>query len=395
MKLVNTVRLAGALLAGVALSLFAGTASAAAVGTPTGTPITNLATVSYTVNSVSQTPIGSSSTGNTSGAGTATSFVVDTKLNIVVTTIDTQEVTVTPGQVAAVMVFQVSNQGNSTQGVNFTTVQEPSVTTADPFNVTLKDDFDPSSETVFVSQGNTNTYNSTNDTAHSLFSLASGSSNYVFIVSSIANTQLDGDIAVEALVGTVAATGATYAAGAGLSIASDQHALTWTPGTAQQIFADAAGTDDIALDGKSSSRDAYLVKSAKLTIMKTAAVVSDPTCNAACVTGGGVAHAIPGAVMKYTITVANTGTTAATGVTLADSLQAMIVTNTYLTYNANSITLADPNVSAGAPQSCLDSGSTFSSDTCSYTTATNLVNAVIASLTNGQTATVTYQVTIK
>lgn len=394
MKLVNTVRLAGALLAGLVLSLFAGTASAAAVGTPTGTSITNLATVSYTVNSVSQTPIGSSSTGNSSGAGTATAFLVDTKLNLVVTTVDTQEVTVTPGQVAAVMVFQVSNQGNSTQGVNFATVQEVT-NTVDPFNGALKDDFDPTTPTVFVSKANSATYSAVNDTSSSLFSLASGSTNYVFIVSSIANTQLDGDIAVEALVGTVAATGATYATGAGTSITTDQHTAIWSPGTVQQIFADAAGTDDVALDGKSSSRDAYLVKSAKLTITKTAAVVSDPTCNAACVTGGGIAHAIPGAVMKYTITVANTGTTAATGVTLADSLNAMIVTNTYLTYNTNSITLADPNVSAGAPQSCLDTGSTFGSDTCSYTTATNLVNALINSLTNGQTATVTYQVTIK
>lgn len=395
MKLVNTVRLTGALLAGVVLSLFAATASAAPVGTASGTSITNLATVTYSVNSISQPSVGSSSTGNSSGAGTATSFLVDTKLNIVVTTIDTQEVSVTPGQTAAVMVFQVSNQGNSTQGVTFTTVQEPSTTTADPFNATLKDDFDPTAPTVFVSAANSSTYNATNDTSHSLFSLASGNSNFVFVVSNIANTQLDGDIAVEALVGTVAATGANYAAGAGASITADQHTSVWTPGTAQQIFADAAGTDDAAFDGKSSSRDAYLVKSAKLVITKTAAVVSDPTCNAACVSGGGIAHAIPGAVMKYTITVANTGTTAATGVTLADSLNAMIVTNTFLTYNTNSITLADPNVSGGAVQSCLDTGSTFGSDTCSYTTATNLVNALINTLTNGQTATVTYQVTIK
>src|SRR5580698_1000465 len=151
MKLVNTVRLTGALLAGVVLSLFAATASAAPVGTASGTSITNLATVTYSVNSISQPSVGSSSTGNSSGAGTATSFLVDTKLNIVVTTIDTQEVSVTPGQTAAVMVFQVSNQGNSTQGVTFTTVQEPSTTTADPFNATLKDDFDPTAPTVFVS----------------------------------------------------------------------------------------------------------------------------------------------------------------------------------------------------------------------------------------------------
>ena len=390
MKLVNTVRLTGALLAGVVLSLFAGTASAAPVGTPSGTTVSNLATVSYSVNSISQPSIGSSSAGNTSGAGTATQFVVDTKLNIVVTTVDSAEVAVTPGQTAAVTVFQVTNQGNSTQGVNFSIVQGVTNTTVDPFNAALKDNFDPSSSTVHVSAANSATYNGTNDTASSLFSLASGSSNYVFIVSNIANTQVDGDIAVVSLVGTVAATGGSYAAGAGASIASDQSGSAWTPGTVQQIFADAAGTDDSALDGKSSSRDAYLVKSAKLTITKTASVVSDPT-------GDATPHAIPGAVMLYTITVANTGTTAATAITLADSLSAEIAA-THLAYNANSITLQDPNVNSGNPLSCADSGSSggsFGSDTCSYTSGTSTVNALINTLGNGQSAIITFKVTIQ
>lgn len=389
MKLVNTVRLTGALLAGVVLSLFAGTASATPVGTPSGTTVSNLATVSYSVNSISQPSIGSSSTGNSSGAGTATTFLVDTKLNLVVTTVDSAEVAVTPGQTAAVMVFQVSNQGNSTQGVNFSTVQE-ATNTADPFNAALKDDFDPTSPTVHVSAANSATYNATNDTASSLFSLASGATNYVFIVSNIANTQLDGDIAVEALVGTVAATGGSYSAGAGASITSDQSASAWTPGTVQQIFADAAGTDDVAKDGKSSSRDAYLVKSAKLTITKTASVVSDPT-------GDATPHAIPGAIMKYTITVANTGTTAATGITLADSIQAEVTAGS-LAYKASTITLQDPNVNGGAQLACADAGSSggsFGSDTCSFTSGTNTVNALIATLSNGQTATITFQVTIQ
>src|SRR5579859_6437167 len=102
MKLVNTVRLAGAMLAGVVLSLFTGTAFAAAVGTPTGTSISNLATVNYSVNSIAQTPVGSSPTGNSSGAGTATTFIVDTKLALLVQTIDSADVAVTPGQATAV-----------------------------------------------------------------------------------------------------------------------------------------------------------------------------------------------------------------------------------------------------------------------------------------------------
>ncbi|HEV2112489.1 MAG TPA: hypothetical protein VGT99_14125, partial [Gammaproteobacteria bacterium] len=219
--------------------------------------------------------------------------------------------------------------------------------------------------------------------------LASGASNFVFVVSNIPASQVDADVAVEALVGQVAAAGAsaTYGTAPGANITTDQAGSAWTPGTVQTIFADAAGTDDVANDGKSSSRDAYLVKSAKLTITKTSSVVSDPT-------GDAIPHAIPGAVMKYTITVANTGTTAASAITLADSINAMVTAGS-LAYKASSITLADPNVSGGAPQACADGGSTFGSDTCSFTAGTNTVNAVINTLTTGQTATVTFQVTIQ
>ena len=387
MKLVNTVRLAGALVAGVVLSLFAGTASAAPVGTPSGTTVSNLATVNYSVNSVAQTAVGSSPTGNSSGAGTATTFLVDTKLVLLVQTIDSADVAVTPGQTGAILVYKVTNNGNSTQGVSFTTVQEANGT-ANPFTGGT-DNFDPTAIQVFVSKNNTSTYVPANDTASTIPQLASGASNFVFVVSNIPAAQVDADVAVEALVGQEAAAGAsaTYGTAPGANITTDQSGSAWTPGTVQTIFADAAGTDDVANDGKSSSRDAYLVKSAKLTITKTSSVVSDPT-------GDAIPHAIPGAVMKYTITVANSGTTAATGITLADSIQAMVTAGS-LAYKANSITLADPNVSGGATQTCADAGSTFGSDTCSFTSGTNTVNAVINTLTNGQTATVTFQVTIQ
>ena len=387
MKLVNTVRLAGALVAGVVLSLFAGTASAAPVGTPSGTTVSNLATVNYSVNSVAQTAVGSSPTGNSSGAGTATTFLVDTKLVLLVQTIDSADVAVTPGQTGAILVYKVTNNGNSTQGVSFTTIQE-ATGTANPFTGGT-DNFDPTSISIFVSKNNTSTYVPANDTASSIPQLASGASNFVFVVANIPASQVDADVAVEALVGQEAAAGAsaTYGTAPGANITTDQSGSAWTSGTVQTIFADAAGTDDVANDGKSSSRDAYLVKSAKLTITKTASVVSDPT-------GDAIPHAIPGAVMKYTITVANSGTTAATGITLADSVQAMVTAGS-LAYKANSITLADPNVSGGAVQTCADTGSTFGSDTCSFTSGTNTVNALINTLSNGQTATVTFQVTIQ
>jgi len=381
MKLISTVRLTGALLAGVLLSLF--TANAFAANTASGTTISNLATVNYSVNSIAQTAIGSSSTGNTSGAGTATTFLVDDKLVLVVTTNDVADVNVTPGQTGAILVYKVTNNGNATQGVTFTTLQANG--TANPFAGGV-DDFDATGVSIFVSKNNTATYVPANDTASSIPQLAAGASNFVFVVANIPASQVDADVAVVALKGQVAAAGgsATYGTAPGANITTDDSGNAWTPGTVQNIFADAAGTDDAAKDGLSSSRDAYLVKSAKLTITKTSSVVSDPT-------GDAIPHAIPGAVIKYTITVANSGTTAATGITLADSISTQLAS---ISYNVNTIKIADPNVSGGATQSCLDSGSTFGSDTCSFTAGTSTVNALINSLTNGQTATVTFTVTI-
>jgi uncharacterized repeat protein (TIGR01451 family) len=259
------------------------------------------------------------------------------------------------------LVYKVTNNGNATQGVTFTTVQEANGT-ANPFAGGV-DNFDPTAIQVFVSKNNTATYVPANDTASSIPQLAAGASNFVFIVSNIPASQVDADVAVQALVAQVAAAGgsATYGTAPGANITTDQSASAWTPGT--------------------------VVKSAKLTITKTSSVVSDPT-------GDATPHAIPGAIMKYTITVANSGTTAATSISLADSIQAQVTAGN-LVYKTNSITIADPNVSGGAVQTCTDAGSTFGSDTCSFTSGTNTVNALINTLTNGQTATVTFQVTIQ
>lgn len=400
MKLVNTVRLTGALVAGVVLSLFAGTASAAPVGTPSGTTISNLATVGYSVNGVSQASIGSSAAGNTSGAGTATTFVVDTMLSLVVTTVDSSEVLVAAGQTGAVLVYQVTNNGNTTQGVNFSTVQEPSVTTADPFNAAIKDDFDPTTPTVWVSSSNVNTYNSVTDTSHSLFSLASGSSNYVFIVSTIPAGQVNGDAAVEALVATVAATGGSYSAGAGASITTDNKATAWTPGAVQTIFNDTAGLTgdgDAANDGKASSRDVYLVKTAALTITKgTPVILSDPS-------GDATKHAIPGAVMQYTVTIANAATAKlnASSITLTDALP----NNTsWGTSGTGTMTVTTPGVNSGNPLSCPDGsvtsgsvtgGTPYTADSCDFNkTTANTITVSGITLKPGDTTTIVYTVTI-
>ena len=396
MKLRTTVRLTGAMLAGVLLSLF--TANAFAANTAANTTVSNTASVNYSVNGVAQTVINSApGAGNSTpgaGNGTPTTFLVDDKLLLTLVTNDAADINVTPGQTGAVLVFKVTNSGNATQAVSFSTVQELAGVLGSTAGAgfTGTDNFDSTAAQVFVSKNNTATYVPANDTATTIPQLAAGASNFVFIVSNIPAAQVDTDVAVLALKAQVAVAGAasTYGSAPGANITTDDSGNAWTPGTVQNIFADAAGLagdGDALHDGIVSSRDVYLVKSSKLTITKTSSVVSDPT-------GDATPHAIPGAVIKYTITVANSGTTAATGITLADSIQAMVTAGS-LAYQASSITLKDPNVGGGAVNSCADAGSTFGTDTCSFTAGTNTVNAVIATLSNGQTATVTFNVTIQ
>src|SRR3989339_537953 len=87
-----------------------------AVVTPSGTVISNIATMNYSVGGVAQTPIGSSPTGNTSGAGTATAFVVDNKVNLTVAESNSTVTSVSPGATNQVTTFTVTNTGNTAQG---------------------------------------------------------------------------------------------------------------------------------------------------------------------------------------------------------------------------------------------------------------------------------------
>lgn len=385
MKLVNTVRLTGALLAGLFLSLFSANSFAL---TASGTTISNLATVNYTVGSTAQAPIGSSSTGNTSGAGTATTFLVDDKLVLTVVTNDAADVTVQPGMTTAVLSFTVTNNGNATQGVTFTTVNEANGVLGSTAGAgfTGTDNFDTTSVNVFVANAHGGAYVAGTDTASSIPQLAAGATAVVYIVATIPNTQVDGDISVMALKAQVATAGgsATYGTAPGANITTDNSAAAWTPGTVQVIFADAAGLagdGDAAKDGIASGRDVFKVLSAKLTVTKTVTVISDPT-------GDATPHAIPGAVVQYTITVANaaSASSSATGISIADTVPA----NT--TYVAASVKVTDPNANGGAQISCADTGTTVGEVTCGLVGGNPAVSGV--HLTANQTLTVIFQSTV-
>lgn len=383
MKRYTRNRLIGGLLAGTLLAFAAVSANAAQ--TDAGQTIGNTATVSYKVGTVTQTPIESSPTGNSTpgaGNGTSTDFKVDAKLALTVVTGDTQLVSTSPGATQQATKFTVSNIGNQNQSAWLTATSETSHT--DPFgNETGNAGFDATTPTVYADTNSNGTFDPGTDTVvTNIASLTkNGGSAVVFVVSSIPATATDGQFAV---VGLKAQVGTEN----GSAIATDDSAATWTPGTVQNIFAEAASAnpatgDTGANDGIASDLSGYKVSAASLTITKTSSVVSDPT-------GAATPHAIPGAVVRYTITVANAAgaTSAATGISVVDNIGAEITAG-HVAYNTGSIKVSSP-ANGNTPTACTDTADT---DSCSF--ATNTVTVDSISLNGGESAVVTFDVTIQ
>lgn len=305
------------LMAVFALLFTAG--QAIAEGTTAGTPITNQASVTYSVSGVQQTAIESSPTGNsTPGNGADTTFTVDQKIDLLVTTLNGSAVSIAPGGSAATS-FTVKNEGNDTQDILLSGIALPN-TTANPFGGGLTDNFNSTVAVVFYEEDGTSAgFDATEDTPVTyLDEMTNGETRTVYMVITAAGTQVQNDLAVYALKGTALAGGGVGAQGSGLTPDAGGNTIN---GAAEIVFADSAGSDDTTgnYDGEHSARSAYVVSTATLTVTKVVAVYDD-----------GVApqepweiYPIPGAVMTYSITVANAATgQTATGVTLVDAIPA-------------------------------------------------------------------------
>lgn len=341
-----------------------------AAGTASGTSISNKATISYSVNSVAQDDIESSPSGNTTagaGNGTNTTIVVDNKIALTVASSDGAAVSVAPGSAAQVLTFTVTNNGNTVQDYSLSAAAESGT------HLTVTDNFDATGVATYVESGATGGYQSGEDTAIYIDELAADGVATVYIVASIPLSQANGDGALYALLAQTAVGGTASSQGA--NITTDDVASADNIAVVQTVLTDDDGvaTLDINKDGEDSAFGIYSVGAATLTITKTNAVLSDPinsTTNP---------KAIPGATVRYTITVANAaGAQAATGVTVVDT----IPTNT--TYVAASI------VNDSVAQTDAADG-----DDSDYNiTNTGAITASLDTVAAGTSQTVTFDVTI-
>lgn len=296
-----------ALLAGAALFGLV-SQSALAVGTTSGTSISNTATLAYTVGGIAQAAL----------PGTV-AFTVDDKVNVLVA--GGVQTGVTPGQTGALTPFTVTNNGNATQGYNLVAANASNgaytVVTA------ITDNFDP---VVALTIYRDNTCNGIIDGADAIVTtiptLPAGSTACLLVSTNIPLAQANGDGAVVSLKATTvwptplvgAEEPAAVVAGAVVTATAGAN----TAGV-DVVLADGLGVVDNASDGAFSTYGAYKVSSAVLSVSKVATLVCDP------INGNVNPKNIPGAAVQYAVTITNaSGGASATLTTVTDTLVAAL-----------------------------------------------------------------------
>jgi len=256
----------------LAMAFYVGAMQAAyAVGTASGTVITNTATVDYTVST------------NARSASGSVNFTVDNRVDLTVSNDNAgNNVNVSPGATNQVLAFTVTNTGNTTQGYLLSVL----VPTASISMTNIR---------IYIDNGTQGVLDGADvlyTTGTNAGNLAADGIMHVLVVAdtpaaatdtSVDNIRL---IATTANAGTTTPTSATGLPTAGLDV----------------VFADGTGTaSEIARDGKYSAAATYTVSSAALAVSKTIVSTTDEF---------GSSFAIPGAKVVYQVQVTNSGSAA-------------------------------------------------------------------------------------
>jgi uncharacterized repeat protein (TIGR01451 family) len=357
----------------VALGLIGVTPTAFAAGTDFSTPITNTASVNYSVSGVPQAAIGSSPTGNSAGAGTPTSFVVDKKISFVAEETNGTATVTGPSVTQVVTVFKVSNTSNGVQEFRL----EASNTLPSPLEqiFTRDDSFNMVNFSIHVSAaacdiGTTVTPTFAGEPATTyLPAVPEDDCNYVFVV---ADTPAASPTVANGLASTIQLR--VRPSNTNGTVLEAESGAADLAGTVDVVFAE-SGTDvdNQDYDGISLAYDQYLVGT--LTVTKTADVISDG------ISPAGEEKAIPGAVVEYTIIVRNDGL-ATSGAQLMEAIPA----NT--AYVAGSTTLNGVAVSDISGAMPYVSGGPINSTAA----AAGVINPYVAP---ADRAVVTFRVTIQ
>jgi uncharacterized repeat protein (TIGR01451 family) len=349
----NRLRLLASASGLAAVALAASPASAA--GTASGTTITNNVSLDYQVGGVAQTQVTASD-----------SFTVDRKVNLTVAEVGSTTTSVSPGQLAAVTAFTVTNSSNASLDLVLAATQLSGGSAAHGGT----DNFDVSNVRIYVDTNTNGAYDAGTDTLVSyLDQVAADASRTVFVVVDVPLSRATGDVAGVRL--TAVAHEATAAGSQGAIVTQTSGANTAGVDT---VFADAATGSNVARDGAHFAEDDYTILAAALTAVKSSRVISDP------LNGSTNPKMIPGAVVEYCVAVANAaGSATATNISVSDTLPAA---TTYL-------------ASFGIKVNGTVTGSTCNADgVAGGAFASGVVSGTLSNIAAGVTRTLVFQVTV-
>jgi hypothetical protein len=240
-------------------------------------------------------------------------------VDLVVSTIDTQAVSVSPNKTNVLLTFKVQNNGNTVQDFLLSSLAGSSAFSgADE----VTDSYDLSNIRVFVDSNKNGKYDDGTDTQTYIDELAPDDDITVFIIADVPADAANDKIAVYDLQAQVAQGGTASTQGA--AITDDNANQADDAATVQIVFADGAGSaGDIEHNGIFASSDAWKIVTADVTVSKNSIVVSDP------VNGTTNPKRIPGAVVRYCYIVVNAdGGADATGALVTDTLDPAILDTT-------------------------------------------------------------------
>ena len=349
----NRLRLLASASGLAAAALAASPASAA--GTASGTTITNTVSLDYKVGGVDQTQVSASD-----------SFTVDRKVNLTVAEVGSTTTSVSPGQLAAVTAFTVTNSSNAPLDLALAATQLGGGSGAHGGT----DNFDASNVRVYVDTNANGAFNSGTDTLVSyLDQVAADSSRTVFVVVDIPLSRATGDVAGVRLTASAAEASAAGSQGAAVTETSGAN----TSGV-DTVLADSNANGNVARDGAHFAEDDYTILAAALTASKSSRVISDPF------NGTTDPKMIPGAVVQYCVAVANAaGSATATNVSISDTLPSATA---YL-------------ASFGIKVNGTVTGSTCNSDgSAGGNFADGIVSGTLSDIAAGETRTLVFQVTV-
>jgi uncharacterized repeat protein (TIGR01451 family) len=275
-----------------------------AAGVPSGTVITNRVTVTYSLG------------GQVFQTITESSFVVDNKVIVVVTSLG--NATVLPNDKDQALVFSLTNAGNTPQHYKLE---------AGP--VFSPENIEMTNIRIYLDKDNSGTLTAGDipySDPSSFGDIKPDETIKLLIVADIPQDVEDGKTSTYYLLATTVDAGTTNIT---------QQSATNTAGV-DVVFADSAGINDIARDGKHSASGVFTVGSATVYIEKKAEIIYDPLST------GQIKKPNPGAILRYTLTVTVTGSAVAKGVMIKDTIPdgSDYVRNT-LRLNANPLTDED------------------------------------------------------